>query len=382
LKKNIIGLSLTSMFTDMSSESIYAVLPFYITSLGLGREIVGLVEGLGELFASLFKFLSGYIAQAIGRYKLLTFIGYFLSTLFKPLFAFTNNSFTISLVKVADRIGKGIRTSPRDALIASSSSTKYTGRAFGLHRMFDTIGAVLGPLLAIILLGFYGYVGVFLFSIIPGSLALLILLIFVEERKASMEKSEEGGLSLRSFPLVYWLFILTVVFIGLTGYTQAFLLLRSREIGFSEEYSIGFLIIANIVYASLAYPIGFYSDVLRKGTLYPLIYVAQIIGAFMIILLNTGLAPLVFFIVYGVFMAFQDTLTRIMTRYYVKPYLRGVGYGIMHSLYGLSALTGYYLLGYIYEKQGYAYAFTYSIAIGFIGLVLSIILVYMTRRAG
>jgi hypothetical protein len=125
LNKNVVALGFTSMLTDISSESVYAVLPFYITSLGLGKEVVGLVEGLGELFSSIFKFLSGYIAQIVRKYKLLALLGYTLSSLSKPFFALTRTSYEIMLVKVTDRIGKGIRTSPRDALLASSVEPGY-----------------------------------------------------------------------------------------------------------------------------------------------------------------------------------------------------------------------------------------------------------------
>ncbi len=378
LNRNIIGLSLTSLLTDISSESVYAVLPFYITSLGLGRSIVGLVEGLGEFFSSIFKFLSGYIAQVIGKYKLLTLLGYLLSTIVKPFFALTKTGYGIAFIKIIDRIGKGVRTSPRDALLASSVSSGYRGRAFGLHRALDTVGAVLGPLLAIILLSYYGYVGVFLFSLVPGLLAVFILLIIVEEKSVKKESSKLSSL-ISGLPSIYWLFISTIIASGLTGYTQAFLLLRAREIGWSEEYSIGFLVLANTVYALTAYPIGHYSDVLKKGVLYPFIFVIQLIGVSTIIVYTDNYSPLLFFIIYGLYMGFHDTLMRIMTSIYVKKYLRGIGYGIMHSSYGLSTLTGYYILGLLYDIYGYRSAYTYSMIIGFIGLVLSIILVSKTK---
>ncbi len=378
LKRNILALSLTSLLTDISSESVYAVLPFYITSLGLGREVVGLVEGLGELFSSMFKFLSGYIAQRIGRYKLLTLIGYLLSNIVKPFFAYVKTSYGIAFIKVVDRIGKGIRTSPRDALLAASADPGYRGRAFGFHRALDTVGATLGPLLAIILLIYYGYIGVFLFSLIPGLAAVMILLFFVKEVKTDGVEKTTTTL-LKGFSSIYWLFILTVVISGLTGYTQAFLLLRAKEIGWSEEFSIGFLIMANTIYALLAYPIGFYSDVFKRLNPYPLIFVIQVIGVSTIITLSDTYAPLVFFLLYGIYMAFHDTLIRIMTSVYVKEYLRGIGYGIMHSSYGLSALVGYYVLGWIYEVYGYRLAFTYSLIMGLIGLLIAFILVYKTK---
>ena len=379
LRRNIIALSFTSLLTDVSSESVYAVLPFYITSLGLGREVVGLVEGLGELSSSIFKFFSGYIAQRINRYKALALLGYALSSIVKPLFSIAKTGFEIATIKVLDRIGKGIRTSPRDALLASSADPGYRGRAFGFHRALDTVGATLGPLLAIILLVYFGYVGVFILSIIPGLAAVLILYFLVEEVGISSVKNVEKSI-IRGFDRIFWLFILTVVLSGLTGYTQAFLLLRAKEIGWSEEFSIGFLVLANTIYALLAYPVGHYSDVFKRINPYPLIFIIQVIGVLTIISFNTYHAPLLFFPIYGVYMAFHDTLIRIMTSHYVKEYLRGIGYGIMHSSYGLSALTGYYILGHLYDLYGYRIAFTYSLSVGIFGFLVAFILVEKTKR--
>lgn len=377
LKRNIIALSFTSFLTDISSESVYAILPFYIISLGLGREIVGLVEGFGEFFSSLFKFLSGYIAQKIGRYKILACIGYLLSTISKPFFTYARSGYEIVFIKVVDRIGKGIRTSPRDALLALSSVPSYRGRAFGFHRALDTIGALLGPLLAIWLMTYYGYYGVFIFSMVPGIVAVLILWLFVREEKTHIMR--KGFSIVKEFTITYWLFVLTVMLSGLSGYTQAFLLLRAEEIGWSKEFAIFFLIIANILYAVLAYPVGYYSDIFKRLNPYPLTFLIQVIGVMIIIYFDTLYTPLFFFIIYGIYMAFHNTLTRIMTSIYVKDYLKGIGYGIMHSFYGISALIGYYILGWFYEIYGYRLAFTYSMIIGLFGLTISFILVYKVK---
>ena len=380
LGRNVLGLSFTSLLTDISSESVYAVLPFYITSLGFGKEIVGLVEGLGELFASAFKFLSGYITQRIMRYKLLTLIGYLFSSMAKPFFAIARSGYEIALIKVLDRVGKGIRTSPRDALLASSVKQSVRGKAFGFHRALDTVGALVGPLLAIFLLIHFGYIGVFLFSLIPGLAAVLILYFIVQEPREIIVSSIEasGGLT-GGFTSLYWIFILTVILSGLTGYTQAFLLLRAREIGWSESFSIGFLVLANTVYALFAYPVGFYSDVFRRGTLYPLIFLIEIMGVSVIIYYSNMYVTPIFFIFYGLYMAFHDTLIRVMTTKYIAEYLKGMGYGIMHSSYGFSALIGYYIMGWLYQVYGYRVAFTYSLIVGVIGFIVSIILVYKTK---
>ncbi|MCD6301158.1 MAG: MFS transporter [Staphylothermus sp.] len=379
LNKNIIGLSLTSLLTDISSESVYAVIPFYIKSLGYGREIIGLIDGVGELTASIFKYLSGFIAQRVGRLKLLTVIGYSLSAFSKPFFALTKHWLEIMIIKIIDRIGKGIRTSPRDTLLASSASKEFRGRAFGLHRALDTIGAALGPLMAIFLLMYFKYVGVFLFSIIPGSLAVLILFCVVKDieykpsKKSSIEAEKYG------FDYLFWLFITSIVIGGLAGYTQSFLLIRSNEIGWSEEFSIAFLVLSNLFYASLAYPVGYMSDLIGGYKLYPLVFALQSLGSFFIVVTTNHYTPIIFFLIYGAYMAFHDTLMRIMTSTYVKKYLRAKAYGIMHGSYGLSALLGYYIVGRLYDVYGYKTAFTYTSLMSILGLIISIVLIYKTH---
>lgn len=378
LKKNIIGLSLTSLLTDISSESVYAVLPFYIKSLGYGREIIGLIDGVGELTASIFKYLSGFIAQRIGKLKLLTIIGYSLSAFSKPFFVLTKQWPEIMMIKVTDRIGKGIRTSPRDTLLAGSASKKFRGRAFGLHRALDTVGATIGPLIAIFLLIYFSYAGVFLFSIIPGLLAVLILSLVVKDigykpvKKSSAQK--------HGFDYLFWLFIMSIVISGLAGYTQSFLLIRSNEIGWSEEFSIAFLVLSNLLYASLAYPIGYMSDRFGGHRLYPLVFVLQGLGAFFIVVITNYYAPLLFFLIYGAYMAFHDTLMRIVTSIYVKKYLRAKAYGIMHGSYGLSALIGFYIVGRLYDIYGYKIAFTYTALMASFGFLVSIVLIYKTHN--
>jgi MFS family permease len=375
--RNVLGMSFTSLFMDISSESVYAVLPFYILSLGYGRETVGLIEGAGELFASIFKYLSGFLANRIGRYKLLALIGYSLSAVSKPFFALTRSFSGIISVKIVDRIGKGIRTSPRDTLLAASASKEYRGRAFGLHRAMDTVGAILGPLIAAILLPIISYTGIFIISLIPGLLAVLILYVFVLEVGVERAPLKEFT---RVIPWTYWLFLATIITMGLAGYTQAFLLIRSTELGWSRSYSIYFLTIANTVYAGLAYPIGYASDVFRSVRVYPLVFIMLIIGDLSLIYSYTMIHAIIFFTIYGIYMAFHDTLMRIVTGSLVGKAHRALAYGLMHGSYGLSALIGYYIVGYLYQTYNIHIAYTYSLIIGLIGLVLSIILAVKTKE--
>ncbi|MEM1662378.1 MAG: MFS transporter [Desulfurococcaceae archaeon] len=376
-RRNIFALGFTSLLTDISSESVYAVLPLYILHLGYGREVVGVVEGLGELASSMFKLISGVVSQKIGRFKLLTAIGYSLSNFIKPLFAIARTPLSISSIKFIDRVGKGIRTSPRDLLITQSSKYSVRGRAFGIHRTMDTIGALIGPLTAFLILPVLGYQGVFILSLVPGSLAILILALFVKERIVQLDRISIKH-SVR--PELFYLFLLTVVLTGLSGFNQAFLLIRARELGWSEQLVLTLLILANIIYSAIAYPIGRFFDIKIRNLLYPITHLSIIMGSIIAVIMNTPKAPLLFFTIYGLFLALNDVSTRVITSRIVSEKKAGVGFGLMHMSLGLSVLTGNTLLGFIYEKLGYRSAFTYSAVIGLAGLVSSTIFVLLVTR--
>ncbi|WFO76361.1 MFS transporter [Desulfurococcaceae archaeon MEX13E-LK6-19] len=369
-------MSFTSLLTDVSTESAYAVLPFYVTAvLGFGKDVLGLIEGVGEFMASLFKLLSGWIADRIRKYKVLALIGYGLSTITKPLLAFTSHWLHVLVVKAVDRVGKGVRTSPRDVLLSMSASSKTRGRAFGFHRSMDTVGAVLGPFLAFLLLPLVGFKGVFLFCFIPGFLAVLILWLFVREPKITgpktLPKQTREATSIQGIPRSFWMFLTALGLTGLAGYTHAFLLIRATEIGWSQENAILLLTLANIVYAATAYPVGLLGDKIGHPKLYPMAFIIQALGALIVVYTNSYYWGLLYFILYGLYHGFNDTLMRVLTSYYVPRELRAKAYGYMHGTHGFTALTGYYIVGLLYENIGVQTAFMYTTIIALIGLIVS-----------
>lgn len=377
-KRNIYALGFTSLLTDISSESVYAALPLYILSLGYGRELVGVIEGLGEFASSLFKLVSGVVSHKVGKFKLLTAIGYSLSNFTKPLFALAKTPVVIGSIKFADRVGKGIRTSPRDVLITQSSTYGVRGRAFGIHRAMDTFGAILGPFIAFLILPSLGFQGVFILSLVPGSLAIIILVLFVKERTHSAERPSSKPSVVK--PKLFKIFLITIVLTGLAGFNQAFLMIRAREIGWSDQLVLTLPILANIIYGAIAYPIGRFFDIKIRNLLYPITHLSMITGSLLVILLNTFKAPIIFFAIYGLFLALNDVSTRVITSRIVPSREVGLGFGIMHMSLGLSVLTGNSLFGYIYEKLGYTTAFTYTALIGLIALTSSTLFVKLLAR--
>lgn len=378
LNRNILGMSFTSLLADVSTESAYAILPFYVTViLGFGKDVLGLIEGAGEFTASLFKLFSGWIADKVRKYKLLAVLGYGLSAIAKPILAFTSHWIQVLTIKAIDRVGKGLRTSPRDVLLSMSASRKVRGRAFGFHRSMDTVGAVLGPFTAFLLLPLVGYRGVFLVCFIPGFIAVLILwLLVVEPRTPPPPSTRRGqaGVGEKAIPRVFWVFLLALGLTGLAGYTHAFLLIRATEIGWSRANAIILLSLANIVYASTAYPVGFLGDKMGYPRLYPAVFIIQAVGALLVVYTAGYYWGLLYFIVYGLYHGFNDTLMRVLTSYYVPVDARARAYGYMHGTYGFSVLAGYYIVGLLYERINAQTAFMYTAVIALIGLAVSMYL--------
>ncbi|MGQ0561984.1 MAG: MFS transporter, partial [Gemmatimonadota bacterium] len=235
IRGNILWLSVVSLLTDLSSEMIYPLLPFFLTTaLGAGPAFLGIVEGIAETTASLLKLASGWLSDHMGRRKPLVVAGYAIASVARPLIGLATAPWHVLAIRVTDRIGKGVRTAPRDALLAESVDPAVRGTAYGFHRAADHAGAVLGPLIAsgILLLGIGGHRFVFLLAAIPAALSVLVLLLRVHEPEAAVRLAPKrrfegfGGLS-----APFRRFLLIIVLFTLGNATDAFLLLRAQQLG-------------------------------------------------------------------------------------------------------------------------------------------------------
>ena len=210
LTRNIFILGLVSLFTDLSSQMVFPLIPLFLTSvLGAGACVVGIVEGAAETTASLLKVISGYWSDKIKKRKPFILFGYSLSAIIKPLFAFTNVWFLVLSIRVIERIGKGLRNAPRDALVAESCDACVRGKAYGFQRAMDGIGSILGATLAFLLLPVLGYRNIFLFAFIPGAVAVFVILFIKEKKKPTEEETKKISikLSFKELPLNLKLFI-------------------------------------------------------------------------------------------------------------------------------------------------------------------------------
>lgn len=373
LTRNILILGLVSFFTDISSEMILSVLPlFLVQNLGAGPAFVGIIEGVANATSSLLQWISGWFSDRIKKRKPLVVLGYALSNMVKPLLAFTNQWTQVLGVRFADRIGKGIRTAPRDALVADSSETTVRGRAFGFHRSMDTLGAVGGALLAFAILSFHGsYRSIFIGSLFPGLLAIAILFSLKEPVASGKTKEEKKGFSsLQTNKALHPYFFFFILFtLGNIGY--AFALLRANALGIPSRWIPLLYLLYNIIYAGCAFPVGIFSDRFgRKKMLWGGI-VLNILLAIGMAMANTVIQMIGLFVLFGVVSALYETVPRTLVSELVGKEKRGTGMGIYHTLVGLTALFGGAVFGFLWQKWNFQTAFLFSAIISLLaGIVL------------
>lgn len=262
----IFVIGMVSLFTDMSSQMIVPILPIFLTTvLGVQVGIIGIIEGIAESTASILKFFSGWLTDRLGHSKLLMVLGYGLSNLIKPFFAMSSTWEAVLTIRFADRFGKGIRTSPRDAFLANTTTKEDRGKAFGFRRSMDTLGAALGPLLTFAILAYFpkSYSLVFWLSAVPGVLAVLLLLFFLQEKKRDQQKNDTKALPKITFKQMdrrFMWFTLIYTLFSIANFSDAFLILRAQDIGIAVALIPLTYFLYNIVASLFSTPMGILSD--------------------------------------------------------------------------------------------------------------------------
>ena len=371
--RNVFFLGVVSFLTDVSSEMIFTLLPLFLLNvLRVGTPVIGLIEGIAEGTASLLKVLSGWLSDRLGRRKGLAVFGYSLSTLVKPFLYFATTWGAAAGVRFVDRVGKGIRTSPRDALVADSAPPEEMGKSFGFHRGMDTLGAVLGLSVAALVVYVVQQGGleltrdafqtIVLVGIVPAVLAVLVLLFFVRERgkgagsespAASFgEPPAEAVNARKGFDLRFKLFLVVVVVFTLGNSSDAFLILRAQDLGFSVPQVLLLFVAFNLVYALAALPAGLVSDRLgRKGVI--------VVGWSIYALAYLGLAVAsaawqvwLLFALYGLYYGVAEGVSRAFVADLVPAERRGTAYGLYHTAVGLSLLPASLIAGWLWHLIG------------------------------
>jgi MFS family permease len=369
---NIILLGITSLLTDISSEMVYPLLPvFLVTTLGASPAILGLIEGIAESLSSLLKVFSGYFSDKLKSRKPFTISGYALSTVGKFFLYIASSWGFILCGRIIDRMGKGIRTAPRDAIIADSAKIEARGAAFGLHRAMDTIGASLGVLLAYILVSRFGrdLRPIFLFSLIPAFLGVFFLFFIREKKNQPEPRKEKLQLNWRSLDKRLKLFLLFTLIFTLGNSSNQFLLLRAKTQGVSTPGVILLYLVYNIVYCLVAYPASRLSDKIGRKKILVLGYFFYGLVYLGFALNQSFSAFWVLFGFYGLYIGFTEGVEKALITDISAVNLRATTIGLHASLVGIGLLPASLLAGILWKFFGAAAPFYFG---GFMGVVSSL----------
>jgi MFS family permease len=353
------ALGLVSLFMDSSSELIHALLPLYlVTALGASTLVVGVIEGIAEATAAITKVFSGVLSDWLGERKWLTAAGYGLAALSKPIFPLAPDIAWVAGARFIDRVGKGIRGAPRDALIADLTPSDLRGTSYGLRQALDTVGAVLGPLLAIVFMALFAdnFRHVFWIAVIPAVIAVLIIVVFVREPQRSAAKQElRSPLSraeLARLDVGYWMVVTVAAIFTLARFSEAFLLLRAQSVGVPVALVPVVMVVMNIIYAASAWPAGALSDTIGRYRLliagFALLVVADLVLAF------AGNAAIVMIgvAIWGLHMGLTQGLLSALVADTAPAHLRGTAFGVFNLVSGLAMLLASVIAGGLWSVIG------------------------------
>jgi MFS family permease len=367
----------TSLFADISTEMLYPVLPVFLTqTLKATGSIVGLVDGFAQAAQNIVQGFSGALSDKLQKRKRIALAGYLTAAVAKPLMGLSTVWQGVFGARLLDRLGTGIRSAPRDALIASSVDEKDRGRAFGLEGVGDNAGAFLGPLLAVFLLYalHVGIRAIFYLAIIPGLLAFFTLLL-VKEQHAAVTAKAKIDVSLRQFPKAYWKYLLVTALFGLGNSSNAFLILRTQDIGASLETTILIYAAFNLVAALISYPAGSLSDTWGRKNILLASFVVFLIAYLGFALTRNVLLVAALFVFYGLYQGIFRAVGKSFASDFVPERLRASAVGWYSTTVGLLQLVASVVAGLLWDRIGHAAVFYFGATfavVGSIGLLLLI----------
>ena len=383
--RGVIALGLVSLLMDISSELIHALLPvFMITVLGASTVAVGLIEGIAEATAAITKVFSGALSDWIGKRKLLVGIGYGLAALTKPIFPLAGTTSAILAARFLDRIGKGIREAPRDALIADITPPAIRGASYGLRQALDTVGAFTGPLLAVGLMALYAdnFRAVFWWALLPAGLAVLLLLFGVREPDDVKATPAQGRWPIRTAELkrmssAYWIVVATGAMFALARFSEAFLILKAQADGLALTLLPLVYVWMNVVYATVAAPAGILSDKIGRQTMLlgalAVLTLADLILAFVPGLVGTILGVGL----WGLYLGLSQGLLSALVADTAPDDLRGTAFGLFNLVTGVALLVASTLAGWLWSAFGPTATFAAGAA--FSGLSILIMAIGLAR---
>lgn len=359
LPRSIWALGFVSLLADISSEMIHSLLPvFLVSALGASMLSVGIIEGVAEATTLVTKLFSGALSDYFGKRKPLTVIGYGLAAITKPLFPLAGSIGWIFTARVIDRVGKGIRDAPRDALISDLAPPKMRGASYGLRQSLDTVGAFTGPLIAIALMALLaGNIrAVFWIAVIPAAMAVAVLIIYVKEPLSEQADNQQRPhirfADILQADAVYWWFVLIAAILTLARFSEAFLVLRANDVGLSIKLVPLVLVVMSIAYALSAYPAGALSDRIGRHGIIAIGCLSLIVADIMLALASSVWIVMFAAIFWGLHMGLTRSLLAAMVADTAPPDLRGTAFGVLNLVSGMALLFASLIAGLLWDRYG------------------------------
>ena len=381
LEKNAFFTGLTSFFTDTSTKMVYSVMPLFLLSIGASKTTISLIEGIAESTASLLKAISGYWSDKIGKNKPFMIIGYGITAIITPLYALARIPIQILFFRFFKRIGKGLRAAPRDSLISGSIKKNEAGKTFGFQKAMDNSGAIVGPLIAFLLLSIFplNYSYIFLLATIPAILGVLTIIIFIKEAKAE-KKETTNKISLKLLPKKFYFFLIIIFVFTLGNSADALLLVKTSETGIDKSYIPFVYMIFNTVSVLLAIPIGKLSDRIGREKLIILGFIVYAIVYYFFGRFNSINVFIFLFMLYGFYSALTDGSQKAMISDIVSKDLKGTGFGIYHAVLGITLLPASLIAGLLYDKVNSNAPFYFGSIMALIATILMIIFTVLDKK--
>lgn len=387
LPASIWVLGFVSLFMDISSEMIHALLPvFLVTVLGASTVTVGIIEGVGEAAASIAKMVSGWVSDRLGKRKALAVIGYGVGALSKPLFALAPAASWVLVARFSDRIGKGIRGAPRDALVGDLAPPHLWGAAYGLRQSLDTVGAFAGPLLAIILMALSAddFRLVFWLAVVPGLMSVAILVVGVREPvQHAPERAARKPIRWKELAELsgrFWGVVAVGTVLTLARFSEAFLILRAEDKGLALAWVPAVLVVMNMVYAFSAYPMGALSDKADKRVILTGGFIVLIIADIVLALAPNFWVVLFGASLWGLHMGMTQGLLATLVAETAPAALRGSAFGLFHLVTGIALLAASFIAGVLWDWIGPSATFIGGAVFTVVGLAGAVVLT--GRRKG
>jgi len=381
LQPNAFFTGLTSFFTDTSTKMVYSVMPLFLLSIGASKTTISLIEGIAESTASLLKAISGYWSDKIGKNKPFMIIGYGITAIITPLYALARLPVQILFFRFFERIGKGLRAAPRDSLISSSIEKNEAGKTFGFQKAMDNSGAIVGPLIAFLLLSIFplNYSYIFLLATIPAILGVLTIVFFIKEANTE-KKQTTKKISPKNLPKKFYFFLFIIFVFTLGNSSDALLLVKTSETGIDKSYIPFVYMIFNAVSVLLAIPVGKLSDKIGREKLIILGFLVYAIVYFFFGKFNSINVFIFLFMLYGFYSALTDGIQKAMISDIVSKELKGTGFGIYHAVLGITLLPASLIAGLLYDRVNSNAPFYFGSAMAFIATILMIIFTVVDKR--